>query len=310
MPPSISRQGVLSLASTTSASAMRCLSTTRRLQAVNIPPESPQFVKLPQPPQSSEKKYPRVKGRLPVPRDVFHHRTGHLKADPAAFVARAAPVSLAEQRGDTPKSDVEAQRRRLAESRRRSLASGIEGLWQRKQVRERQARDAGRANFNRNRHAALFAPERADDVLTRATVRSSTAKQTAVLPDPDRAARAAASAERTAAIALAKSEARRDALQQLYVAASKFIVDEAELEKTVDKLFSESYFRTQGNLLGNMGAADSVWDTSGAPATVQSMVASLSRTSSKVVDSVQTDADRTRKRQLIIAETLTGGKMQ
>ncbi len=51
---------------------------------------------------------------------------------------------------------------------------------------------------------------------------------------------------------------------ELYAAARTFIVDEAELEATVERLFAPDYFRRQGS--ANL-SADNIWGVAGgAPA--------------------------------------------
>lgn len=281
-----------------------------------LPPESPRYINIPTPPQSEEIRYPPRRGHLPVPRNIFHSRKSgslsasgaHHKANAVVWTAKAAPRSQAELRGEPPRNERDAWRRRLAESRRQSLQAGLSGLWrrQKQRVRHERARAAGVAE--RNRKAALENPERLDDVLTRSSVRDATAKVTAVLRDPHRHERQAESAARTAALAQLKRESRRDALMELYQAAGKFIVDEQELQKRVDELFRPDYFKDEGYSYGSVNA-ENIWDVMGKPSTVQDMMSGITRTETKLYDSRRTEVDRTTKRQKMVAEALTGGKM-
>jgi hypothetical protein len=94
---------------------------------------------------------------------------------------------------------------------------------------------------------------------------------------------------------------------ELYMASSNFIVDEAELEKKVAELFAEDYFTRRG-MAGD--DAVNIWETSGGPPlTVRQMMSELTRSESRLYDSVTSEGDRTVKRQRIVSETLTGGKM-
>ncbi|CAK7269540.1 hypothetical protein SEPCBS57363_003654 [Sporothrix epigloea] len=285
----------------------------------NLPPDSPRYVKFPKPPLSEEVYRPPQRGHLPIPRDIFVQprmpgRTKEKvskmarKSDPAAFVASVVPRSQAELRGEEPQSQHEAARRVMAESRRQSLESGLAGLWTRKQ--EKVSRDRARAAnvANRNRRAALFKPEGRDDVLTRSSVREATAKVTAVIRDPLRHEKQAASAARTAAIMESKKEARRDALMNLYQAAGNFIVDEKELESHVSKLFSPDYFMKEGYSIGTIHA-ENIWDIMGSPTSMRDQVEGLQRQETKLFESKRTELDRTTKRQKLVTEALTGGKM-
>ena len=125
---------------------------------------------------------------------------------------------------------------------------------------------------------------------------------TAVLPDPERFAKADAARERHARILADKAEARRDALAQLYVAASHFIVDEAELEKQIDRLFQEDHFRWDATEPG-----ENIWSTGQLPMTVAEKIANATEEGAMV--SNKSSSTTTTERQKKVAEELTGGKL-
>lgn len=317
MPPPIPRAPICSLqrplASRSTTSTSRCcsallsrsqFSTTSPANNGRIPPESPKFIPVPEPPQSSEVRLPPIKGHLPVPRQVFSKRDGARKVAPG-YIEKTVPRGQAELVGEAPRNDLEAWRRRMAESRRQSLAAGLKGLYRRKERTERIEKARSKANFEANRRAAM-APEGLDDVFTRATVPAAAALNEAMQPDPARFERAEQSAAATAARRQAASEARRDALSELYISAKDFIITEKELEETVEKIFTEDYFRKLGSV-----AIDSsnIWDARGSPITIAGMVSAVNRTQTNLVSSAQSEATRTAKRQKIVAEELTGGKM-
>ncbi|KAK2074010.1 hypothetical protein P8C59_008247 [Phyllachora maydis] len=276
--------------------------------ATVLPPESPNYVLVPTPPQNAEHKPPPIKGHLPVPRDIFTRRTGGgptKGAHAAAHVQAVLPRSAAEQEGRPARSAAEAARRADTDMRRRNLEAGLAGLWERHEATAgaRAERGARRAAENR---AAALAPDRDDDLFTRPTVSAST-RRTAVPLDPLRFERAEAARERTAAAARRKSDDRRDALAHLYMAAGSFIVDEAELERRVEAEFAAGVF--QGGLGFN---GESVWDVWGVPPSVADLVRDMDGISfpSRVAQNAHTDShDRTAKRQMIVSEHLTGGKL-
>ncbi|KAK1970837.1 hypothetical protein LY78DRAFT_201826 [Colletotrichum sublineola] len=280
--------------------------TTAKL---NVPPESPGWIQVPTPPQSqsSEEKRPVVKGTLPTPRDIFPRKEGDRKAQPGYLKETAPlPTSKASAKPAPPGSRLE-HRRRMADSRRENLGMALQGLYRRKQKRV-EAESAVRERRLSDHRRAAMAPERWDDRLTRSSVVSSLVKTTAVEPDPHRYARAKQSKVRTALLAQRKSEARQDALMELYINASKFIVSEDELSKQVDKLFSEDFWKRQGKSMAH--DSDNAWDVWGQPPTVQTMLDDMLRNQQRAIDFQQSEQDRTVTRQKIVAEELTGGKME
>jgi hypothetical protein len=241
-----------------------------------------------------------------VPRGIFTQRDGERKAEPG-FAERATPLSQAEKLGQPPKNELDAWRRKMAEHRRQSLAEGIAGLLKRKKRMDRQVAVRNKAKSAAHR-AAQLAPESPDEVLLRSTVLGSTARETTVGLDEGRFVDAEAGAKRNATLRQSRKEARQDALAQLYVAAKDFIVTEEQLVEEIDRLFSEDYFRKQGGLAMD---SSNIWDARGHPMTVAAMLNSTNRSQgSNILMMNQTEAARTARRQKIVAEELTGGKMQ
>ncbi len=290
-----------------SIAPLRAFTTTQSSQAIKIPPESPRYINLPIQPQMEVEKKPLNRGHLPVPKDVFHPTQGRKKLA-SSYLEKTAPRSASEKRGEEPRSEHEGWRRVMAESRRQNLSAGLKGLWQRRTAKKRGERTRARRHFEDNRQAALFTPEREEEVLMRSTVRDHTAKDTAVQRDPERFQRAAESADRTAAISEFKRECRRDALMELYVASANFIVDEAELEATVEKLFTKDYFHKLGTPTGNL-YPENIWESRGMPHTVFSLLGSHIRSGKQLTDAFLPEAERTANRQKTLSEALTGGKI-
>lgn len=278
---------------------------------LSIPPESPLFINVPNPPQDqsieARRELKPVKGHLPLPRTVFRKRDAHIKSTPA-FVARTAPAPTSAPSQRPAGSEIQGWKRRMAAMRRSNLGSGLRDLWQRKtQLDARRAADR-RQKLAANRAAAL-APERDDDVLTRGTISAKTLLTT-VQPDPLRVERSLAARERTAALAAERAERRRDALQELYISArlGPFVVDEAGLGAAVEREFGEDSHRFRGKGASGMPVA-SIWDLEGLPPTVADMLREVSGRNTHVVQDHSTQKSKTEKRQKQVAEELTGGKL-
>ncbi|OAA73429.1 hypothetical protein ISF_00330 [Cordyceps fumosorosea ARSEF 2679] len=161
--PAASRR-VLSAAATSRAA----FSTTSSLS--NIPPESPSYIRLPKVPQSTEGKPDRIRGTLPVPREIFDRRDGDRKVRPE-YLTQTAP----QRTTDRPlKSDAQRWKKQLADSRRKNLEEGLQGLWQRYETREK-GRAARRDRAERTVRLAREAPEPRAAVMTRGTVLAAVA---------------------------------------------------------------------------------------------------------------------------------------
>ncbi|KAI0203446.1 hypothetical protein F4808DRAFT_416627 [Astrocystis sublimbata] len=296
--------------STTTPALARLFSSTPTAPAQQrIPPESPLFINVPNPPQDqsieAKRELKRVRGFVPVPRRVFAHRDSHEKPT-EQWLSRAAPLPTSAKSQAEPGSHIEAWRRKMAVSRRENMRSGVQNLWARKRLLDSKRLAARTAKLAANK-AAANAPERDDERLTRGSINAGTL-QTTVLPDPERFTSALASAQRTAAIMATKSEARRDAIQTLYMNARSFIVNEAELEATVNREFADNHFESKGNSSAGY-AIQNIWDLEEAPMSVENMMKELQNNHDNLIQDMTTDATRTTRRQKQVAEELTGGKM-
>lgn len=285
--------------------ASRTFTNSAAALSSSVPPESPSYIKLPKPPQSEEIRPERVRGHLPVPREVFPRREGDRKMR-AGYVDRTAPRRTKERE---LMSDVAKWKTEMADSRRKNLEEGLQALWNRREKRD-QFRNARVArNFRANQEAAN-APEREDDRLTRGTVLDAML-DTKVYADPQRFERAEQSRAKVQAREQAKREDRQDALRELYISASDFIVNEADLKTEIDKIFREDYFRQQSQTMGRYGAMENVWGVYGAPASTSQMLSATTGTSStRIMDVNETEFDRSAKRQKRVAEEFTGGQME
>lgn len=285
------------------ASASRSFSTTSSALS-NVPPESPSYIRLPSAPQSDETKPARVRGHLPVPRDIFPRNDGSRKMRPD-YLKKSAPQRT---KNTEPTSEVQQWKRELADARRKNLGESLDSLWARRQKKDAIHNTYENRKFKENRKA-LLAPEREDERLTRSTVLDAI-KDTKVYPDPDRFARADRSRSRVQVRENQKREARRDALMELYISASNFITQESELKAEIDKVFTEDYFRKQGQTAGRYAATENAWGVYGKPPSIGNMLEATTGTSTKLMDFDESEYDRSVKRQKRIAEEFTGGKME
>lgn len=210
----------------------------------------------------------------------------------------------------TPRADTKVQRwkTKVADARRQNLETGLNELWARRrksdEIRNRRVRGKF-AEYN----AARVAPEREDDRLTRSTIHDAML-DTQVYPDVDRFDRAKKSRENVQRINDSKREARQDALVELYMNASNFIVTEQELKNEIETIFAEDYFSKMGETMARYGQAQNAWGIYGPPTSIANMLETTSGTSTRVVDIHDTEYDRSVKRQKRIAEEFTGGKME
>lgn len=280
---------------------LRSLSTTS-VRLNDVPPDSPLYVRLPLPPQLEAKKHERVRGFLPVPRNIFPRKDGERKLD-SGYLEKTAPKPRTPRTGSAQRQ----WKAEVADSRRQGLKEGLEELWERHSRDETARSERSRKKFLKN-HELRVAPEREDDRLTRSTTLKSLL-DTKVHADPKRFSRADRSRDKVLAAQNAKREARRDALMELYISASNFITNEQELRKEINDVFSEDYFKVQSQAAGRWGA-ENAWGTYGPPPSVNAMLETTTGSSTRLVDVHESEYDRSVKRQKRIAEEFTGGKME
>jgi len=221
------------------------------------------------------------------------------------YIQRTAPKPSKQR---APSNDAQRWKAAMAENRRQNLEGSLQALWERRSASDKLRNTRVSRKFNEHNKAAA-APEREDDVLTRSTVLDAML-DTEVYPDPQRFSRADRSRTKVLARDAAKREARRDALMELYISASNFIVQESELRAEIDRLFTEDYFRKQSQAVNRYGATENTWGIYGKPPSIANMLETSTGTSTKLMDYYESEYDRSVKRQKKIAEDLTGGKME
>lgn len=285
---------------TTASSTVRPFTCTAA-QGYSLPPESPDYIPVPTPPLSEEKKPTRVRGSLPVPRKVFPQPSDSRKLERSYFEEtyprseKPRPAAVTED-PDHP----QAWKRVMAESRRKNLRSGLKGLWRRKVKRDDREAALGANRLKAHVEVGLAA-ESTDDFLTRSTVLEETLR-TEIVADPQRFDKAEASKARTEQKMARDREERQQALMELYMNANKFIVDEAALNAEVEHVFSDDYWRDPSR--------NSAWHEWGNQTGIYGMVGRAARDApTNAVENYTADYARNMKRQKRTAEELTGGKM-
>lgn len=276
-------------------------------QPRKVDPESPRFIEIPQPPQPSYPPQPRVKGFLPVPREVFHPRSPN-KTSPQ-YLAATAPEPTAksdESLSNIPDPDLAeriAWRRRLASTRRHHLREGLVEL-RRRQDRTKRARGARGALRQAEREAKLYQPQPEDERLTSPTITQAMKQlQIGILPDPDRETRVALKMANFQATMAKQSEDRRRALHSLYMNARRFITDEKKLHERIEEVFVENWDEFSA---ANKGRG--VWKN-GPPVSLESLMERLNHQEKGAIRHGTSITELGVERALQLAEELTGGEL-
>ncbi|KAF7714417.1 Uncharacterized protein PECH_001358 [Penicillium ucsense] len=261
-------------------------------------PESPHFVDVPRVVQAGPPTKPRVRGTLPVPRELFPAR--RTDKPHKAYLDAVTPLPSTEPTVNPKSSDPEKQafRLKMAAVRRKNLREGLQTLYKRKQIAEQ-------TMFNRSldkqmrRERVLQQPEPEDERLTRSSIVSAMQAQPhKVLADPNRDEQLALSRARLEAKQAEKDAIRRDHLQSLYMNARTFIINEQQLAAEIDRVFPEGENEAWRN---DHQHGENIWNL-GTPPTVQSIVNETRKSETARWDVIQ---DRVKK----LGEQITGGKL-
>jgi len=261
---------------------------------VKIPPESPRFIDIPQPPQQQAYRKPYVKGVLPLPRELFGRKDPN-RTTPE-YLAAVTPEPAVKKHHAAPQVKALADwKSRQAAIRRQNLRESLVELHQRK-VRADRRRAAISTAKQAEHERKIHEPEREDERLTNSSILNALIPGSHQhLPDPGREERIAQMKARFEAKEAAKQAERRNALHSLYMNARSFIVTEEELNKKVDEVFDDPWYQ--------LNPEHSVWDKEGFPNSMQSMLLDTVKARSEAVNEL------TKRRAKRLAEELTGGKM-
>lgn len=283
----------------------RGFTNTARRSAVG--PEHPRYIDVPQPPQPNVPYLPVIKGRLPVPRDVFLHAGDQDKASDA-WINRATKAPR--QAVKAPSGSREEWKAKISTQRRQNMREGLKSLRARR-TKDDSHRDERSARIKAERKEQLTRPEREDERLTAAShTLDLEALYKGANNDPTREARLAHMRANVVAHAAKKHATRMSDLSTLYLKARSFIVSPSQLDKAIDEAFGTQEEPVRWG--GDFNSKVSVWGQ-GKPMTVSEMIAAHTDTSASSrlsmgggVDGFTTvNRDRIRR----IAEILTDAKM-
>lgn len=268
-------------------------STCRR-----VGPESPNFVDVPQTIQPDLRVKPRVKGTLPVPRELFPARRVDKPSE--EYIAAATPLPSKDIKIDPndPHAEYKDWKRRMADMRRQNLREGLLELHSRKQRTDKLM--AYRSiQRQRRREQVLRQPERDAERLTRPSiVQEMLPKRTPVLPDPDREERLAQARAKLESKKVRDELERQDSLQTLYMNARTFITTEAQLAAEIEKVFPDGENEAWRS---DHQQGENIWNL-GVPPTVQNIVNDSKKSEAARWDLIQ---GRVKK----LGEQITGGKI-
>ena len=271
-----------------------------------IPPESPDYVYVPKPIQPDQQSPRIVKGRLPVPREIFPSSRPE-KLDPN-FAHKATPAPRRPFKPATA-TDQQKHRHRMSELRKDHLRKGLVELRSRKAKVEHKS--AIRSQVRREERARLLAQaEREDERLTSSTV---LAKMLPVkgqqLPDPGWEDRHKASLKRYEESLERKSSARLNALHTLYMNSRTFIVDEQGLDAEIEASFKDVVFNTpdgtQGKNIWSKGVPPKVADLLKKTADAEGITTKRGAANIANEQVARISAERIRR----LAGELSGGKL-
>ncbi|KAK8196063.1 hypothetical protein M8818_007215 [Zalaria obscura] len=270
-----------------------------------IGPESPKYIEIPEPPQQTVPPKERVRGKLPVPRDIFGGVAagrGLDKADPENVAKSTQEPTRQRRVTQSAEESRIAWKQRMAAMRRQNLREGIESLKERK-VKTMTEAERRSKQRQEEREALLNRPEREDERLTNPSVTIPLSYLTnGAVPDPDRETRVAAAKQKVAEKEAQRAEERRDALHALYMQARDFITNEQQLNAAVEKAFGTPDAPVKFDPTSQV---PSIW-AKGRPDSVQQMLNKANGNAR--FDSSGGYASLTRDRVRRIAEELTGGR--
>lgn len=266
--------------------------------SLRVGPESPNYIEVPQSIQPDLPPKRRVKGTLPVPRELFPARRADKPSKEYLAAATTPPTKQGKIDPSDPHAEQIAQKREMADMRRRNLRQGLLELHRRKQTTEKAM--GKRSQETRARQEQLAnQPEREDERLTRPSIpQVMMPRKIGILPDPDRKERLEASRKRLESVQAKKEAKRQDSLHTLYMNARNFIVTEEQLSAEIDRVFPEG---ENPAWRSDQQQGDNIWNV-GTPPAVQSLVNDPKRSEQARWDVLQ---GRIKK----LGEEITGGKM-
>ncbi|KAJ5090810.1 hypothetical protein N7532_009494 [Penicillium argentinense] len=261
-------------------------------------PESPHFIEIPRIIQPSNPIKPKVKGTLPVPREIFPARRTDKPSPQYLEAVSPARTTKPSRSADKLERGQQLFNQRMADRRRSHLRESLSVLHQRKRAAENTVFNRSKASQER-RQRILDQPEPEDERLTRpSVVAAMLAPNDTFLRDANRDQRLAFSKARLEAKQAEKQAQQQDDIHSLYMNARTFITTEEQLSAEIDRVFPDGLNDAWRN---DHQPGENVWNL-GTPQTVQSIVNETRKS-----ETARWDVTQDRVKQL--GEQITGGKL-
>ncbi|KAK0941827.1 hypothetical protein LTR48_003259 [Friedmanniomyces endolithicus] len=258
---------------------LQCRTFSATTSNRRLGPEHPDYIPIPQPPQQTLPDRPFIKGRLPVPRDVFAGAEGRDEASPEWLDPHTRPRNKSAR---VKAGSREEWKVKISDMRRQNLREGLVSLKARRETDQHALKTRSDRN-QRERQEALTRPEREDERLTTPShgldldhlFHGYIPGSPGVRPDPTRDERIARMRANVAARAEAARAERASHVNTLYMNARQFIVNPQQLNAAVDEAFGTTenpvMFGDPHSSMANRENAASVW-ANGKPDRVQDML--------------------------------------
>jgi hypothetical protein len=274
----------------------RLLSSSRALQAVG--PESPRWIDVPKVVQPPTTPRVRVKGILPVPRQVINPRREHKGSNEYIMAATREPESRRQDFRDDESGRRLAWKQRMSDSRRQSLRDGLAELME-SYTTNRAITKEKKQKGDRRTRAARTAPEAKYERLTRPNYPVSIQKALERKPSEPAVPRRPENVE--AHVARMKN-LRMGHIHNLYLHAKDFILDEKDLEQELEKQFGRD------NAPATWGGAVNVWAV-GKPQGTRELMTNVQESTSLPTLSAADTTDKRKERMMRISAELLGGRL-
>lgn len=273
----------------------RGFSTSTNLR---VGPESPHYLDIPRIIQPSNPVKPKVKGTLPVPREIFPARRADKPSQQYVEAVSPARTKKPSRASDELEREQQIFKLKMADRRRSHLRESLSVLHERKVAAENTM--ITRSRLTQERRQRIFnQPEPEDERLTRpSVVAAMLAPNDTFLRDAGREQRLAFSKARLEAKQAQKKAQHHDDLHSLYMHARTFITTEEQLFEEINRVFPDGENVDWRN---DHQPGENVWNL-GTPPTVQSAVNETRKSETARWDVTQ---DRVKK----LGEQLTGGKI-
>lgn len=287
----------------------RSFSTTPSRLAIS--PESPNFLHVPPSKQYPNPPKPVIKGVLPVPKKI--ELPDYKAATFVDFLDKTTPKPQDRSQPHGPDADRLAWKQRMAASRRRNLAQGLQELAIRQESTQMTAQF--RAERKNLEHETLSnMPERRDQSLTTSSLANSVRQvmearnrrtEFSTLQKQQTVHR---QGQKYANQQERKEQERKDQLHTLYTHARHFITTEEALDAALERAFG-----TDDNPVRWAHRGLSVWALNGQPPTVQDMLDPDRKKDQRMdyfdLSEKSKPKSEYQQRMKKIAEALTGGRI-